>query len=188
MYLTYPIICALWDNQLNQDIALFFTILGVFCRIQGQDKSLGPVLEFGICFLQTIFIFHLLLLFLFLLQLLRFLPYLLSHFGIAPSSRVQQLASKGLLGFMSKDNFDCTSCQLGKQPALLFNNNESISNSNFELFHSDVQGPSPIDSISGSRYFVVFINDYSCYSQIFPMKSRFEILPIYNNFAKIVET
>ena len=39
----------------------------------------------------------------------------LSH---VPSSLVQQLASKGLLGSVSKDNFDCTSCQLGKQPAL----------------------------------------------------------------------
>ena len=28
----------------------------------------------------------------------------------ASSSRVQQLASKGLLGSVSKDNFDCTSC------------------------------------------------------------------------------
>ena len=111
-----------------------------------------------------------------------------SLLGHASSSRVQQLASKGLLGSVSKDNFDCTSCQLGKQPALLFNNSESISNSNFELIHSDVWGPSHIASIGGSRYFVIFIDDYSCYSQIFPMKSRFEILPIYNNFAKIVET
>ena len=41
------------------------------------------------------------------------LPFLIlwhSHLGHAPSSRVQQLASRGLLGFMSKDNFDCTSC------------------------------------------------------------------------------
>ena len=37
-----------------------------------------------------------------------------SRFGHAPSSPVQQLASKGLLGFVSKDTFDCTSCQLGK--------------------------------------------------------------------------
>ena len=59
----------------------------------------------------------------------------LSH---APSSRVQQLASKGLLGSVFKDNFDCTSYQLGKQPALPFNNSESISNSIFELIHSDV--------------------------------------------------
>ena len=69
-----------------------------------------------------------------------------------------------------------------------FNNNESISNSIIELIHSDVWGPSPVASIGGSRYFVVFIDDYSRYSWIFPMKSRFEILPIYSNFAKMVET
>ncbi|WKA03781.1 hypothetical protein VitviT2T_021870 [Vitis vinifera] len=33
-----------------------------------------------------------------------------SRLGHAPSSRVQQLVSRGLLGSMSKDNFDCTSC------------------------------------------------------------------------------
>ena len=33
-----------------------------------------------------------------------------SRLGHAPSSWVQQLVSKGLLGFVSKDNFDCTSC------------------------------------------------------------------------------
>ena len=89
---------------------------------------------------------------------------------------------------MSKNNFDCTSCQLGKQPALPFNNSESISNSIFELIHFDVWGSSPVASISGSRCFVVFIDDYSRYSWIFPMKSRSEILPIYSNFAKMVET
>ena len=87
-----------------------------------------------------------------------------SHLGYASSSRVQQLASRGLLDSVSKDNFDCTSCQLGKQPALSFNNSESISNSIFELIYSDVWGPSPVASIGGSRYFVVFIDDYSRYS------------------------
>ena len=61
-----------------------------------------------------------------------------SRLGHASSSRVQQLASRGLFGSVSKDNFDCTSYQLGKQPALSFNNNESISNSIFELIHSDI--------------------------------------------------
>ena len=45
------------------------------------------------------------------------LPYLAlwhSRLGHAPSSRVQKLTSKGLLGSVFKDNFDCTSCQLGK--------------------------------------------------------------------------
>ena len=111
-----------------------------------------------------------------------------SRLGHASSSRVQQLASRGLLGSESEDNFDCTSCQLGKQPALSFNNSESISNSIFELIHSNFWGPSLVASIGGSRYFVIFIDDYSRYSWIFPMKSRSEILPIYSNFAKMVET
>ena len=111
-----------------------------------------------------------------------------SCLGHAPSSRVQQLAFKGLLGSVSKDNFDCTSCQLGKQLALPFNNSESIFNSIFELIHSNVWRPSPVASIGRSQYFVVFIDDYSHYSWIFPMKSHSEILPIYSNFAKMVET
>ena len=77
--------------------------------------------------------------------------------GHTPSSQVQQLASKGLLGSVSKDNFYCTSCQLGKQPVLPFNNSESISNSIFQLIHSDVWRPSPVTSIGGSRYFVFLL-------------------------------
>ena len=61
---------------------LIFTIISVLCRIRGQDKSLGPALELGVCFSWTIFIFYLLLLFLLLLQLLQFLSYHLLHFGI----------------------------------------------------------------------------------------------------------
>ena len=69
-----------------------------------------------------------------------------------------------------------------------FNNSEPISNSIFELIHSNVWGPSPITNIGESRYFVVFINDYSRYSWIFPMKSCSELLPINSNFVKMVET
>jgi hypothetical protein len=48
--------------------------------------------------------------------------------------------------------------------------------------------PSPIPSMSGSWYFVVFVDDYSCYTLVFLMKSRYELLDIYRNFAKMVET
>ena len=109
----------------------------------------------------------------------------LSH---ASSSRVQQLVSRGLLGSVSTENFDCVSCQLGKQPALPFNSSESISIDILDLIHSDVWGPSPVSSIGGSRYFVVFVDDYSCYSWIFHMKHRSELLQVYSTFAKMVET
>ena len=58
--------------------------------------------------------------------------------GHASSSRVQQLASRGLLGSVSTENFDCISCQLGKQQALPFNTSESISTNIFDFIHSDV--------------------------------------------------
>ena len=81
--------------------------------------------------------------------------------GHASSSRVQQLASRDLLGSVSTENFDCVSCQLGKQPAFPFNSSESISTDIFNLIHSDVWGPSLISGIGGSRYFV---DDYFRYS------------------------
>ena len=61
-----------------------------------------------------------------------------ARLGHASSSRVQQLASRGLLGSMSIENFDCVSCQLGKQPILPFNTSESISTDIFDLIHFDV--------------------------------------------------
>ena len=56
------------------------------------------------------------------------------------------------------------------------------------LFISDVWGPSSVSSIGGSRYFVVFVDVYSRYSWIFNMKYRSELLQVYSNFAKMVET
>ena len=111
-----------------------------------------------------------------------------ARLGHASSSRVQQLVSRGLLGSVSIENFDCVSCQLGKQPALPFNTSESISTDIFDLIHSNVWGPSFVSSIGGSRYFVVFVDDYSRSSWIFNMKYRSELLQVYSNKAKMVET
>ena len=111
-----------------------------------------------------------------------------ARLGHASSSRVQQLASRGLLDSVSTENFHCVSCQLGKQPTLPFNSSESISTDIFDLIHFDVWEPFPVSSIDGSRYFVVFVDDYSRYSWIFHMKHRSELLQVYFNFAKMVET
>ncbi|KAL0008476.1 hypothetical protein SO802_009978 [Lithocarpus litseifolius] len=58
--------------------------------------------------------------------------------GHASSSWLQQLASRGLLGSVFTENFDCVSCQLGKQTTLPFNTSESTSTDIFNLIHSDV--------------------------------------------------
>ena len=58
-----------------------------------------------------------------------------ARLGHTSFSRVQQLASRGLLGSVSTENFDCVSCQLGKQPTLPFNTSELISTDIFDLIH-----------------------------------------------------
>ena len=64
----------------------------------------------------------------------------------------------------------------------------SISTDIFDLIYFDVWEPSSVSSIGGSRYFFVFIDDYSCYSWFFHMKYRPKFLQVYSNFAKMVET
>ena len=61
-----------------------------------------------------------------------------ARLGRTSSSQVQYLASRGLLGSVSTKNFDCVSCQLGKQPTLPFNTSESMFIDIFDLIHSNV--------------------------------------------------
>ena len=55
-----------------------------------------------------------------------------SHLGHVSISRVKQLVSRGLLGSVSNNSFDCVPCQFGKQTSLPFNNNVSHALSYFK--------------------------------------------------------
>uniref|UniRef100_A0A2N9EEY2 Mur ligase C-terminal domain-containing protein n=1 Tax=Fagus sylvatica TaxID=28930 RepID=A0A2N9EEY2_FAGSY len=59
----------------------------------------------------------------------------------------------------SIDPFDCMPCQLDKQPALPFNNSESIASATFDFIHSDVWGPSPVPTTQYSKAIKVFRSD-----------------------------
>ena len=112
------------------------------------------------------------------------------HFFLGHASifRVKQLVSRGLLGSVSNKSFDCMPCQFGKQTTLPFNNNISRDLSSFDLIHSDVWGPSRMYTPSGSRYFVIFVDDFSRYTWIYLFKNRSELYQIYRDFTKMIET
>uniref|UniRef100_A0A2N9IZP8 Integrase catalytic domain-containing protein n=1 Tax=Fagus sylvatica TaxID=28930 RepID=A0A2N9IZP8_FAGSY len=82
-----------------------------------------------------------------------------SRLGHVSLPRIQTLVSRGLLGSVSSSPFDCMPCQLGKQPALPFNNSESIASATFDLIHSDVWGPSPVPTTQYSKAIKVFRSD-----------------------------
>ena len=78
--------------------------------------------------------------------------------------KLRSLISSGLLGQVKYDLVDCVSCQLAKQPALSFNNSDSFSHASFDLIHSDIWGPSPTTTVGGSKYFIIFVDDFSRYT------------------------
>ena len=79
-------------------------------------------------------------------------------------------------------------CQFGKQIALPFNNSVSHALSPFDLIHSYVWGPFPITTQGGSRYFVIFVDDFSRYTWIYLFKNHLELYQMYHDFTKMIET
>ena len=79
-------------------------------------------------------------------------------------------------------------CQFGKQTTLPFNNSVSHALSPFDLIHFYVWGPSPITTQGGSRYFVIFVDDFSQYTWIYLFNNCYELYQIYRDFTKMIET
>ena len=57
--------------------------------------------------------------------------------GHVSVQKFHSLISSGFLGQIKHDSVECVSCQLAKQPALSFNNNDSFSQASFDLIHSN---------------------------------------------------
>jgi hypothetical protein len=122
MFLNCPLIFYLLGNCVNWVIDLFFEIghrVGQLFELSSIHISIPSVSATTASSPPSFAFWH-------------------SRLSHASVSRVQVLASKGLLGSMSNISFDCISCQLGKQPALPFNNSKSIASASSDLIHYDV--------------------------------------------------
>lgn len=49
-------------------------------------------------------------------------------------------------------------------------------------------GLSPIMSSQGLRYYVIFVDNFSRYTWVFPLKSKSDFFPVFMSFQKLVET
>jgi hypothetical protein len=107
--------------------------------------------------------------------------YLVWHFRLGhPSLDIVNRVVKGTSFLASSFNFNknsvCKSYQLGKckqQPS-------NVSKQPLDLIHSDVW-TSPIQSISGYKYHVIFIDDFSRSTWIYPLLHKSEL---FEHFVK----
>ena len=91
--------------------------------------------------------------------------------------------------FSSLSPIECDSCRLGKHTRVPFPRClDQRTKSPFELAHTDVWGPSWIESTLGFRYFATFIDDYSRCTWLFLMKNRAELFSIFQKFHVEVRT
>ena len=56
-----------------------------------------------------------------------------------------------------------------------------------EIIHTDICGPCPVKSVDDYDSFITFIDDYSCYGYIYPIKERSEALDKFKIFKAEVE-
>jgi hypothetical protein len=62
-----------------------------------------------------------------------------------------------------------------------------MTSSPLELIHSDVWGPSPLNSSHGYKYYVTFIDDFSNFTWIYFMKNKSEVCDIFSRFKCQIE-
>ena len=89
--------------------------------------------------------------------------------------------------FYVSESTVCSSCQLGKNHRLHAPSSASKSVAPLDIIFSDVWGPAPVTSREGYRYYVLFEDNYSRFSWIFPMKQKSEVTSIFLQFKKLVE-
>ena len=108
-----------------------------------------------------------------------------------PSSRIFQfLIRKHNLQIYPTEsfhNFFCESCLCNKSHKLPFGVSSLRSRGSLDLVYSDVWGPSPIESIDGFRYYLIFIDYFTKYVWLFPMAYKSDVYTIFPKYKSMVE-
>ena len=81
----------------------------------------------------------------------------------------------------------CTVCCEGKQCRLPFTHVGARSTGTLNLIHTDLCGPMETMSIGGSKYFMLFVDDYSRMTFIYFLKNKSEALTCFKEFKAKVE-
>ncbi|KAL5856594.1 hypothetical protein ACOSQ3_004052 [Xanthoceras sorbifolium] len=81
----------------------------------------------------------------------------------------------------------CDACKLGKLHQLPFQLSTHKAQAPLELLLSDVWGPAPMQSVEGYHYYIVFVDSYSRFTWLYPIKLKSDVLHIFLKFKVFVE-
>ena len=102
---------------------------------------------------------------------------------------LQTLVKQGVLKGAKSGKIDfCEHCILCKQTRVKFGTAIHRTKGTLDYIHTDVWGPSQNATIGGKHWFVTFIDDFSRYVWVYTMKHKDEVLNIFLNWKKMIET
>lgn len=81
----------------------------------------------------------------------------------------------------------CDSCKMGKMHQLPFVNYQITAKSPLELVYPNLWGPSPVLSTEGYRYYIMFVDAYTRYTWLYPLRRKSNSLSIFKTFHKFVD-
>ncbi|MCO5558141.1 hypothetical protein L7F22_011718 [Adiantum nelumboides] len=82
----------------------------------------------------------------------------------------------------------CEGCVLGKMHRFAFSQDGSVrATRKLQLVHSDVCGPMRTPSVGNSLYFVTFIDDFSRFCWLYPLKAKSDVCAIFQHYVSMVE-
>jgi hypothetical protein len=100
---------------------------------------------------------------------------------------LSSVSRSSLISCTSTTHDFCHDCQLGKHTRLPFSRSSSRAEKTFDLLHIDLW-TSPVISVSGSKYYLVILDDFTHYLWTFPLKQKSDTFHTLSNFFCYVAT
>ncbi|GKV19872.1 hypothetical protein SLEP1_g30072 [Rubroshorea leprosula] len=112
------------------------------------------------------------------------------RFGHYNYTSLKEMHSKNMvidMPVVNEDSGVCVVCQLGKQARLPFPNKASRAIEKMQLIHSDICGSMKVFSLNESKYFLIFIDDFSRMCWVYFIKQKSEVFGVFVRFKALVE-
>lgn len=107
----------------------------------------------------------------------------LGHIGFRNLSKIgSNKAVRDLPVISSAQDNACEACQKGKQTRASFKPKEHNTSNPLELVHTDLCGPMRTQSLSGDKYFMLFIDDFSRMTWVMFLRHKNEALENFKVF------
>jgi hypothetical protein len=107
------------------------------------------------------------------------------HLGYPGPDALSSLSRSSFIQCTSNKHDFCHACQLGKNTRLPFCSSSHRAEHAFDLMHLDLW-TSPVVSVSGSKYYLVILDDFIHYLWTFPLKLKSDTFTTLSNFFAYV--